>query len=59
VLDFRGVLETGVDNGPQELGLEQEILKATGVNADIVTFLAIRLGCGIRADLGNSGDFLW
>jgi hypothetical protein len=59
VLNFRGVLETSVNNGPQELGLEQEILKATGVNAHVVTLLAIRLGCGIRADLGDSGDFLW
>ena len=65
VLHFAGMLKARVDNGAQQLGLEQKVLETRRVNAHVMTLFAVaRLGratgssilvLGGRSDVG---DFL-
>jgi hypothetical protein len=41
VLDLRGVLESGVDNRSQKLGLEHEILEPGRVDANIMASVCV------------------
>jgi len=61
VLDLGGVLESGVDDGPGQLRLEQEVLEAGRVDRDVVPLLGVlRVPRGGAAGgvLRDLGDFL-
>jgi len=54
VLDLGGMLESGIDDGSQEFGLEEKVLETRRVDANVMTLL-FAPGGGV---FGNISDFL-
>jgi hypothetical protein len=52
VLDLRGVLKRGVDDGAVDLGLEQKVLKGRRVDATVARALLLRPAPGCGAAVG-------
>ena len=54
MLDFGRVFKAGIDNGPGEFGLEQEILEAGCVDCHVVALLGVLGASGtLRSSTGR------